>query len=170
MATEWNIIDCQTGDVIEQFQWQATAFHWRSDSEVIAACRDRTIRLYDVNTGRREILHRFSTPGAYDDALFSLDGDYVSWTNGVSSMLTAYLGDSDLSEWQRTKTCVHFHSDRWAEFSHDGHFDGSSRINRLLRYVVHTDDDRQLTMTQEEFETTYGWKNDPTRVWDKSPN
>jgi WD40 repeat protein len=47
--------------------------------------------------------------------------------------------------------------------SPDGHYRGTPQVERLLRYVVQTDD-RQETLAAEEFEKRYGWHNDPERV------
>ena len=33
-----------------------------------------------------------------------------------------------------------------------------------LVHVVQTDDDRQITLTPQEFAEQYGWKNDPSQV------
>jgi hypothetical protein len=36
--------------------------------------------------------------------------------------------------------------------------------SEIIVYVVLTDDDRQETLTPQEFAEQYGWQNDPERV------
>jgi WD40 repeat protein/serine/threonine protein kinase len=45
----------------------------------------------------------------------------------------------------------------------DGHFRGTSDVEKSLRYVVLIDD-QQETLTAQEFAKRFGWKNDPERV------
>jgi len=55
------------------------------------------------------------------------------------------------------------HEDRLL-VSADGHYNGTSNVERLLTYVVLTDSGEQLTLTPEEFAKRYHWKNDPSQV------
>ena len=50
------------------------------------------------------------------------------------------------------------------EFGTDGHYRATKDPSHRLVYVAETDDGRQRTYTPAEFEKTYGWKNDPTKV------
>jgi WD40 repeat protein len=47
--------------------------------------------------------------------------------------------------------------------SPDGYYRGTPGVERLLRYVIQTDQGQE-TLTPEEFAKRYGWKNDPERV------
>jgi hypothetical protein len=44
-----------------------------------------------------------------------------------------------------------------------GHYRGTSCVENEIRYVVQTERGQE-TLTREQFEKTYGWKNDPDRV------
>ena len=45
-----------------------------------------------------------------------------------------------------------------------GHYRGSLKIERDLRYVPQLADGSQVTLTPAEFAQRFGWKNDPEKV------
>jgi hypothetical protein len=53
---------------------------------------------------------------------------------------------------------------RYISFSPDGHYRGSRNVERDIRYVAQLADGQQVTLTPEEFEKRFGWKNDPDKV------
>jgi hypothetical protein len=48
--------------------------------------------------------------------------------------------------------------------SPEGHMRCSPAMSDDVVYVALTDDVRQVTLRQPEFEATYGWKNDPKKI------
>ena len=48
--------------------------------------------------------------------------------------------------------------------SPEGHSRCSEKMSEDVVYVALTDDGRQVTLRQPEFEATYGWKNDPEQI------
>ena len=69
----------------------------------------------------------------------------------------------DSATGRRLATWLPFADDQELAVSPEGHYYGSPRVERLLVYVVQTDEGQQ-TLTPEEFAAKYGWKNDPQRV------
>ena len=61
-------------------------------------------------------------------------------------------------------TLVGLRDDHWLAVHPNGHYRNSPGVEPLLRYVVLTDDEKQITLTPDEFEKKYGWKNDPEKV------
>ena len=54
--------------------------------------------------------------------------------------------------------------EQWAVIGPGGHYRGTEGVGKEFVYVVLTDSGEQLTLTPEEFEKQYGWKNDPAKV------
>ncbi|NQT40344.1 MAG: hypothetical protein HQ581_22815, partial [Planctomycetes bacterium] len=54
-----------------------------------------------------------------------------------------------------------------AVISPEGHFTGSPGVEKELVYVVQTEEGQE-TLSPEEFEQKYGWKNDPAKASGKA--
>jgi WD40 repeat protein len=46
----------------------------------------------------------------------------------------------------------------------EGHYNGNDKVDRAIVVVVQKEDGTQELLTPADFEDTYGWRNDPTRV------
>jgi hypothetical protein len=82
--------------------------------------------------------------------------------------LAAAGDDASIRLWdpatgQLHATLLALSESRGVALTSDGHYRGLPRVERELVYVVETDAGQE-TLTPEEFERKYGWKNDPDKV------
>ena len=65
---------------------------------------------------------------------------------------------------RQEKTIVYLTGGGWLEISPDGHYRGSTRVDRHLVYVVQTTEGQKM-FPPAQFAEIFGWQNDPSRVW-----
>lgn len=77
----------------------------------------------------------------------------------------AWVGGYDYRKHRRLGVLLpELPDDAWATLSSDGHFVGSDNINKHIVVVALHKDGRLLTLSPDEFQEQYGWKNDPGKV------
>ena len=76
----------------------------------------------------------------------------------------------DMQSGELHAVLLRWHGEEGIVVRHDGHYCVTPGVADQLVYVGQTSDGRQLTLTPDEFERQYGWKNDPSKVTLTTPN
>lgn len=151
------LLDAATGDLLDTLNGhrnRVSHLTWLPDKRtLISSDWDGTQCTWDTKTG--SLLRKHETPTPY---WISPDGRYqaAQFANALrldvrdtGRNLAVMIGLPD-----GTDTIIHS----------TGHWTGRGPIARDLVYVAQLDDGSQITLTAEEFEKRFGWKNDPERV------
>ncbi len=157
------LCDASSGQIVDTFQGhQGPIFglRWSTDGKSLTSGgQDETLREWDVQTGR--LLRTLSGIRA---GVFSPDGKLAAWPRYSSPALgldKAQIWDTEKGELQGTVLLLR--DNAYIRLSPSGHYRGSPHVERMLVYVVQTDQGQE-TLTPEEFSKKYGWKNDPEKA------
>ena len=153
----WNVAENNWDAISLDYQLApfVGAMSWSSDGKrLIAATTYQDAASIDIQSGKSRSLfpcangqwradsHLFMTGLVNNLELYGFDADHHERTGVLVPVLSGGSGKS---------LCL----------SPDGHVRGDMAS---IVYVALTEDGRQLTYRQAEFEKEYGWKNDPARV------
>jgi hypothetical protein len=162
-------LDAASGQVVDTFeghQGRVVGLSWSSDGRsLFSGGEDGTLREWEAKTGRS-----LRTLSGLIPAVFSPDRKHVAWPNKIR----IGWGDGPLDRRDRAQiwetergelqgTILPLRDNAYVTISANGHYCGSPHVERMLVYVVQTDQGQE-TLTPEEFSKKYGWKNDPERV------
>jgi WD40 repeat protein len=153
------VVDVASGKRIREYpkvgwrnnQWTA----WLPDNRTLVVVpNDGRVHVVDTETGN-------------ELRTFELRGKPVV-PNRDGSRLVVQIGGGaarvyDTATFDLLYTMLYLRDGRWAVLSPDGHFRGSPGIEKLLCYVVQTEQGQE-TLTPDQFAARFGWKNDPTKV------
>jgi WD40 repeat protein len=149
--------DAADGNLLETFRGntpRVTALYWSANGRTLAVgCDDQKVRRWTPGASRPpEILDAVGPGRAFSPDRRLLAGYvgnglrvYPVEPGGPGSNLVL-LGDS-----------------RWLAVGPDGNYRAAPKLVRDVVYVVETDQG-QVTLTPDEFEQHYGWRNDPDKV------
>jgi WD40 repeat protein len=150
---EWSIADSTLvfrTDPLEGVG-QVETLRWSADDRMLTVGpARRDTHLFEADTGK--LLERFDRPSP------GFDGKYHV---GVRRSGVAVR---EISSNRLVWVTCFFTGEDWITVLGDGHWRGSPGVEKEIRYVVLTDDNRMLTLTCEEMEEQFSWKNDPTEI------
>lgn len=128
---------------------------WLDDNRtIVVSFQDGILRFIDtesMNTVR--VIEGAPAGGGFSD-----DGSIYSWELTEHSARTLETASG------RTETITWLRDENWLIVTDDGHYRGSPQVDRMLVYVVETDDGTHHIMTPDEFAAKYDWQNDPEQV------
>jgi WD40 repeat protein len=127
---------------------------WGPDGKTLATISRGKARLWNAETG--QVVASSWLTGI----------DWLSWS--PDGKLLATLSAQGVRLWDADGKRLHatiaaMPNRGYTVISPEGHYRGSPRVERELVYVVQTDQGQE-TLSPEEFEKKYGWKNDPEQV------
>lgn len=134
-------------------------FRWSPDGRrLLSGHYEHSLRLWDVDFNREErCVYFHPTSEAFSMAVSSAGNLGASVTRAD----TIHFWRPDTGE--PVAALALFAHGKYLLVSPEGHYQASPEIEEDLTYVVQTEK-AQLTLTPEEFQRRYGWKNDPTKV------
>jgi WD40 repeat protein len=138
---------------------QSLAYSPRGD--LLAAGRtDGIVQIWKADLS--EVVKEFPAHvGAVSSLLWTPDERLI--TGGGVGDATIHIWNPQTAEPQGTLTS--YREDYYLSVSPLGHYRSAPRgLWRELRYVVQLNDGSYLTLTADEFERRFGWKNDPDQV------
>jgi WD40 repeat protein len=121
---------------------------WSPDGKVLACTGSGPLTLWEAST----------------DKVRTIDGGglTVSWSPD-SKVIACGTELWDCQSGQKRGMLITLERGHWLAVSPEGNYRGSPGIEQELQVVVQTDKG-QDTLTVEQFEKLYGWKNDPQKV------
>ncbi|NUQ64743.1 MAG: hypothetical protein HUU20_19950 [Pirellulales bacterium] len=157
------LCDVSSGQIVDTFQGhQGPIFglRWSTDGKSLTSgSQDETLREWDAQTGG--LLRTLTGIRA---GVFSPDGKLAAWpryTSPAPGLDKAQIWDTEKGELQGTVLLLR--DNAYLRLSPSGHYCGSPRVERMLVYIVLTEQGQE-TLTPEEFSKRYGWKNDPKKA------
>jgi WD40 repeat protein len=131
-----------------------TALTWGGNDRVLSLGEDAVLRTWDAGEGKAAGAVRMQAK----DGRFSPDGKLVA-SGGLA--YTLRLSETATGQTQGTMTLLQSGT---VLISPEGHYRVSKpEVERDLVYVVETSSGQE-TLTPEEFNRRFGWRNDPQRV------
>jgi WD40 repeat protein len=161
-AEESQLIDLDTGTV--RGKVAGSLPHWSADGRRLATCSfsGRAVFVADAVTRKRLSTRTVARlPGPIQSGeirrAWSADGSALALTNGIQIHLC------DGGGWLLGTLLPGAPYERLA-VRPDGHYRGTPGVDREIRMVVLKTDGTSETLTPDEFEGRYGWRNDPAQV------
>lgn len=150
--------DAASGKLLEVFKGHKSEVNhlgWMSDGKTIwsHSINDKTLRHWDSQTG--QLLKTISLPA---------QGELSADRRLLASSRTCVTQLWEVETGLGRGSLVRLRNDHWLAIHPDGHYRGTPRVERELVYVAQLDDGSQITLTPEEFEKRFKWKNDPDKV------
>jgi WD40 repeat protein len=168
-STSWQrvaLLDPVSGKLLGKAQEDISgvAFRWSSEGQTFSTASFQapdSACICDWD-GRRctrlrtKSLHRTMLVAWADNVAWSPDGRVLAWADESQ----IYLGSGGHS----LGVLLPFDVFGRLAITPDGRYRGSARVERLIRMVVQKRDGSSETLTPQEFEQKYGFKNDPEKV------
>jgi WD40 repeat protein len=155
------LFDAQTGQRLQSLPGLGrTNLFWSQDGRILTAISNEG-ELVALEVASRAILDRrklWHTHLVTATLAFSPDGRTFA-----ASTREATYELRDTTSGRRLAVCLPGHNGENLVISRNGHYVGTPQIENTIVYVVQTDKG-QDTLTPEEFEQKFGWKNDPSKV------
>jgi WD40 repeat protein len=130
-------------------------FFWSPDSRSLVTGDGR---IWDVASGKE----LRTLEGRFSGGDFSWSPDGTSVMANIMGYRTSF-GIWDAAPGRLRATLVGLRDEQSLAIAPDGHYRGTPRVQREIVYVVQTARGQE-TLTPDEFQQKYGWKNDETRV------
>jgi WD40 repeat protein len=185
--------DVESGKRTQLPTGRTSGLAWTLDGKtLVTASEDGHIRLWDATTAKnsRDLTafpgrHVAWSPdgktlasvgygaltlweaGTYTPRTIGGDGQPLGWSH--DSRIVAAGGERGTVELREREsgrlraTLFSLEGSHWLALSPEGHYRGSAGVEQQLQVVVQTEKGQQ-TLTVEQFEKRYGWKNNPERV------
>jgi hypothetical protein len=138
--------------------WQVGAC-WLDKGRTLAAWSDRPeqqgVTVWDVAEGKP--LRRFGTYGS------PWCIDFAPKTGLFTTFSPNGMQFRSLADGEVIRTVAYLRNKRHLVVSPEGHWRGPAGVESELRYIALTDAGQE-TLTLEEFEKKFGWRNDPDKV------
>jgi WD40 repeat protein len=142
---------------------EAKALAFSPNGKILgAACVDRSVRLFDSDTGKELYVFEEASDGESSwspSLIWSPDSKIVGIGGGAFNTVRFHEAETGrprglLLALDDTNALV---------VSPEGHYRPTAEVQEKIRYVVQTRDGQE-TLTPGEFTKQYGWTNDPKRV------
>jgi hypothetical protein len=161
-SVAWVVIGADSGTVRvkPRGEFGGSSVRWSPDSKTFTTLANLSdLYVWDAATGAHRRLVSLARLPAYGSPppAWSPDGQVLARATDAQIDLT------DPDGWPLGVLLPGDHFGRLAVTA-DGHYRGSSRVERKIRMVVQKRDGSSETLTPREFEQKYGFKNDPEKV------
>jgi WD40 repeat protein len=152
----WDPKGKPVGTPLEDHQAQIRTLHWLAEDRLLSLDAEGVAYVWDLRNGQAK------------RSIKGLPGGGAISPNG--RMLAAPFGRAvrlwDLDKARPLSTLMLLRMGRpivWVAVSPDGHYRGSTWVEKEFVYVVRTDSGQDI-FTRAEFASKFNWKNDPERV------
>lgn len=163
--TSVRVIDVRTGNKVRDLPGsggRVLDIQWIGN-ELQLTCEHGATRRWDLGSDELIIspveYPRTTSLGAYASK-FSPSGSLSA--TAIHGTGTWWI--CDVATAARRCAVTHLRGGRTMQISPEGHYLASADVADEIVYIAETQDGEKLTLTQDEFERRFGWKNDPSKA------